>query len=38
MALFVGIWVWIVKDFRTFILENENLNDAPVDAEILDET
>ncbi|WP_017850957.1 PrsW family glutamic-type intramembrane protease [Leptospira interrogans serovar Szwajizak] len=38
MALFVGIWVWIVKDFRTFILENENLNDAPVDAEILDES
>lgn len=37
MALFIGIWVWIVKDFRTFILENENLNDAPVDAEILDE-
>ncbi|XDD51476.1 PrsW family glutamic-type intramembrane protease [Leptospira sp. WS92.C1] len=37
-ALFIGIWVWIVKDFRTFITENEILDDTSVQAEILDET
>ncbi|TGL68222.1 PrsW family glutamic-type intramembrane protease [Leptospira kmetyi] len=37
-ALFVGIWVWIVKDFRTFIQENEIVSDTAIDAEILDET
>ncbi|WP_016756449.1 PrsW family glutamic-type intramembrane protease [Leptospira santarosai] len=35
-ALFVGIWVWIVKDFRTFVLRDENLSDTAIDAEILD--
>ncbi|MBM9575926.1 PrsW family intramembrane metalloprotease [Leptospira sp. 201903070] len=37
-ALFIGIWVWIVKDFRTFITEDEILDDSPVEAEILDTT
>ncbi|MDL5246984.1 PrsW family glutamic-type intramembrane protease [Leptospira weilii] len=36
-ALFVGIWVWIAKDFRAFVLKDENLSDTVVDAEILDE-
>ncbi|RHX85570.1 PrsW family glutamic-type intramembrane protease [Leptospira stimsonii] len=37
-ALFIGIWVWIVKDFRTYISEDEILDDRVVDAEILDTT
>ncbi|PJZ58079.1 PrsW family intramembrane metalloprotease [Leptospira barantonii] len=37
-ALFVGIWVWIVRDFRTFIQEDEIVSDTPINAEILDET
>ncbi|EMY13118.1 hypothetical protein LEP1GSC043_2321 [Leptospira weilii str. Ecochallenge] len=33
----MGIWVWIAKDFRAFVVKDENLSDTVVDAEILDE-
>ncbi|MDV6236815.1 PrsW family glutamic-type intramembrane protease [Leptospira ellisii] len=35
-ALFVGIWVWIARDFRAFVREREILDDTPVEAEILE--